>query len=55
MQISSNLSLDFRPYGQFFESDKYIEFSLGNIFLIAFHKDIPPIPESKKPIGEELI
>ena len=34
MQISSNLSLDFRPYGQFFESDKYIEFSLGNIFLI---------------------
>ena len=43
MQISSNLSLDFRPYGQFFESDKYIEFSLGNIFLIAFHKYIPPI------------
>ena len=30
-------------------------FSFGNKLVIFFHKVIPPIPESKKPIGYELI
>ena len=42
---------DLYPYGQFLLSAKNIKFSFGNNSYNLSKIDIPPIPESKSPIG----
>ena len=42
---------DLYPYGQFLLSAKNIKFSFGNNSFNLSKIDIPPIPESKSPIG----
>ena len=45
----------FGPYGAYFESEIYKVDSFGIKALISFQIERPPAPESKIPIGFELI
>ena len=53
--LSIIYSCPFLPYGDFLESEYYIVVSCGINLLISFQIERPPAPESKMPMGFELI